>query len=282
MHRSARLAILVGPAVVALGAAVCLFGGDAPRGRDDGSSGMASRGALQGVVSRGKKTPGKGPASAARVNLAAPTPGLGGSLTAAATVVEAAPGTAASKTAHRKLTREEALKAIREDPAKLAEAIRKVRGGLRSPDPHVRLAAIREARDLHSLELLSDVELLASNEPSAPVRRVVAQILAQDDPQTCEPILRTLAKDGDVMVRLNASFGLARLGDEHEQVWLVQMCETSRTTAPELLPVLSKALEDPALRSPAVIARFQQVANNPQIPQATRDRAVQVLHAKQS
>jgi hypothetical protein len=83
------------------------------------------------------------------------------------------------------------------------------------------------------------------------------------------------------MVRVNASFGLARIGDEREQIWLVQMCEASRRTAPELLPVLSNALEDPALRSPAVIARFQQVANNPKVSQATRDRAIQVLKAKQ-
>lgn len=161
------------------------------------------------------------------------------------------------------------------DPKEVA----RVREGLRNPDPKVRLASVRAARDLKCRDLEADVALILEKERFVPVRRVAAQVLALGDTTGHTKQLRDLKQDPDVIVQLNASFGLARGGDELEQGLLLAFCEASRE-APQLLPLVARALEDPSLKSPAVIARFQMVADDPNQDQATRDKARDVLRAK--
>jgi len=172
------------------------------------------------------------------------------------------------------------LAAIKSDADKLAAEVRKIREDLRSPDPKVRLAALVEARALDDPELFQDVQIEAARETDVACKRVATQVLALGDPQSCADLLTTLRKDPDPVVQLNASFGLARAGNESEQAYLLLMCDASRSTAPKLLPIVANALEDPAIRSPVVIARFQQVVDDPSVPQATRDHAAQVIKTK--
>ncbi len=172
-----------------------------------------------------------------------------------------------------------AIKAALDAPDPVA--VRNAREGLRSRDPKVRLDALRAVRDLHSREAEEDVKLLLRKERFVPARRVAAQVLALGDVPAHETVLRDLKQDPDIIVQLNACFGLARGGDEVEQALLVSFCEASRE-APTLLPLVATALEDPALRSPAVIARFQMVADDPRIDPETRERARAVIRAKRS
>jgi hypothetical protein len=163
------------------------------------------------------------------------------------------------------------------DPGELS----RIRRGLASDDAKTRLESLRAARDLRSRDLEADVALLLRTETCVPVRRVATQILAQGDVTANESVLRSLKVDPDILVQLNASFGLARGGDEVEQLCLLAFCETARGVAPDLVPLVATALEDPALRSRAVIARFQQLADDPTVAPEARERAQQVLKAKQ-
>lgn len=156
-----------------------------------------------------------------------------------------------------------------------------IRAGLGSQDARTRAEALRAARDLRSPELVPDVVLLLQREGEVPVRRLATQVLAQADTVPLGDLLRSLKKDKDPIVQANAAYGLARGGDEREQAWLLCLCDAARRDAPALLPVVATALEDPSIRAPAVIARFQQLADDPAASPAARERARAVLRAKQ-
>jgi hypothetical protein len=86
-------------------------------------------------------------------------------------------------------------------------------------------------------------------------------------------------------VRLNATFGLARGGDHRAEARLLEACQAAHETTDRsgtrlVLQMLAAALEDPALTSAPVVARFQALAQNPAVTPATRERALQVLRGK--
>lgn len=204
----------------------------------------------------------------------------GGHVTPAATAAARAPGRAEGVPASQAPgeTREPAPFAQARS-ATPAPTLARIRGGLASADPDTRLASVREARDLQSRELEADVALLLAKERSPFVRRVATQVLALGDAAAHERDLRAVRQDPDVVVQINASFGLARAGDEVEQGLLVAFCEGSRVS-PQLLPIVAAALEDPALRSPAVLSRFQQIVDDPGVPEDVRAHAAAVLRSK--
>jgi hypothetical protein len=101
------------------------------------------------------------------------------------------------------------------DPA-IAErsaVVARVRVGLTSTDPQARLDAVSTAQRLRCPELEPDVAHMLESEPFVPARRVAVQVLAQGDSTRHEHQLRELKQDPDIIVQLNASFGLARGGD---------------------------------------------------------------------
>jgi hypothetical protein len=285
---SVRLALVAAPVTAVLGLVAFLL-------LPDASSRLASRGQVVGragadlaVAASSKErtaTAAKFAGRSARA-IDRSSPGPEGASRALAAGSEARrDGDGATGTAVAGATRSAAAKpdpGVTRAPASEAERLARIRAGLLSPDPKTRLAAIRAARDLHSPELQADVVNLLETEQSLPVKRVATQFLAQGDSLACAPLLRTLEQDPDPVVRVNAGFGLARAGDENEQARLLCMCETARKSGPAVLAVVANALEDPALRSPAVIARFQTVADNPNVPAATREHALAVVQAKQS
>lgn len=54
----------------------------------------------------------------------------------------------------------------------------------------------------------------------------------------------------------------------------------ARIASPRLVPVIAAALEDPAMKSPAVVARFQAIADDDRQDPALRAKAAKVLRAK--
>jgi len=226
-------------------------GSRAARGLEAGSSAARTASARDG------ETGGEKAASPSDARAAA----------AAASAAKGKDGVAASAAAAR-------------DPAAVAREAARIRKGLHDPDARARLAALRDARALGAAELAPDVAALLASERSTPVRRVATQILSQGDVTAYASQLRDLRKDADPVVRVNASFGLARAGDEQEQANLLRLYDDSRRVAPQLLPIVARALEDPALRAPAVMKRFEEIAGDPSLPQDLRDRATAVLKAK--
>lgn len=128
--------------------------------------------------------------------------------------------------------------------------------------------------------------LLLRTERSLPVRAAATHILAQGDAVGHRAALGELVRrDPDPFVHLNAIYGLARAGDEKAADWLLHACEVeqrrARAGAGRIpLHVLAAALEDPAVRSTAVIASFQALARCAAVSPATRERAAEVLRAK--
>jgi len=161
------------------------------------------------------------------------------------------------------------------------EEVVRVRTALKSPEPRERLRALRRARDLHEPSLEADVRVLLAQETSAPARRVGVQVLALGDVTANRATLETLAReDKDPIVNINASFGLARAGDERRQAWLLLLLETSKRASPNLAPILANALEAPELRAPIVVARFQAIANDTSRDPKIRERARAIVRAK--
>ncbi len=162
-----------------------------------------------------------------------------------------------------------------------ADEIARVRGALRSPDARARLAALRYARTLVSPDLDPDIRAMLQTEANVPVKRVGVQVLALGDSlEADKQTFDSLRKDPDAVVRVNAAFGMARSGDVQQQNWLLSVYDASRTVAPRLVPVLGAALEDPAIRSPQVVARFEQIANDPKRDPTIRARAARIVSSK--
>lgn len=168
--------------------------------------------------------------------------------------------------------------------ARIAAEVARIRADLRSQDPKVRIAALRTARDLGSPELASDVAALLGTETQPTARAVATQVLAQGDAVGHEPLFRDLrAKDPSPVVKFNATFGLARAGDEAAQAQLLAMADAARAdrkAPPGTAELIAASLDDPAIKGPAVVARLQSVADNPAAPAAARERARAVLKAK--
>jgi hypothetical protein len=162
-----------------------------------------------------------------------------------------------------------------------ADEIARVRGALRSPDARTRLAALRYARTLVSADLDPDIRAMLQTEASVPVKRVGVQVLALGDSlEANRQTFDALRKDPDAVVRVNAAFGMARAGDVQQQNWLLGVYDASRTVAPRLVPVLGAALEDPAIKSSLVVARFAQIANDPRRDPTIRARAARIVSSK--
>ncbi len=163
-----------------------------------------------------------------------------------------------------------------------AEQLGKLRASLASQDPGERLVAARyissrvDGKEL----LLPDLRALMQTETCVPVRRVATQLMAQADPTLSVDMLTRLREDPDAIVRINAAYGLARTGDEVQQAWLLQVFDAAKVGAPRLVPVVAAALEDPAMRSPAVVARFRAIAEDETKDPLQRAKAARVIKSK--
>lgn len=191
-------------------------------------------------------------------------------------------GVAIAATTAKDGTRPSASATARGDRRGPAPSLATIRAGLASLDPHVRLAALRAAREAHAPELEADAALVLAHDGSTPCRRVAAQILAQGDAAAHAEQLASAVRDPDPVVQLNATFGLARSGDEARQALLLVECEVARRRNPELVPYVATMLEDPALRSPAVLERFRVLSQSARAAPEARARALDVLRAKGS
>lgn len=162
-----------------------------------------------------------------------------------------------------------------------SEEISRIRTMLQSPEAKDRLAALRLARTLDAPEIAADVRALLGTEKNTPVKRVGVQVLALGDPSQNMDIFKSMRSDPDAVVRVNSAFGMARGGDDAQAAWLLKVYDASRVVAPRLVPVLGAALEDPTIKSPAIVARYQQIASNPKLSADLRARAAQVVQSKQ-
>lgn len=166
----------------------------------------------------------------------------------------------------------------------IAHEIARIRTDLRSSDSQVRLAALRGAREVPDAGIQADVAALLVREPDPVARAVATQVVALADGATHSPLLRDLrANDPDPAVKFNATFGLARRGDEGLQEEILRAYDVASRdpkAPPGTLAMLGATLEDPQIRGRAVVSRLQAVAANPTAPASIREHARAVLAAK--
>lgn len=228
-------------------------------------------------------SPGHGPVAAGRSSTAAgATPAAtrapGASRSDAATTSAGDPRAAASSARGRRPVGPRPAPGPKR--ALTGQQVSRLRTSLTSAAPEERLAAVRYLRAVETKELLPDLRALLQTETVTPVRRVASQLLAQADPRLSLAELTRLRDDPDAVVRINAAYGLARAGDASQQAWLLGVYDAARIASPRLVPVIAAALEDPAMKSPAVVARFQAIADDDRQDPALRAKAAKVLRAK--
>jgi hypothetical protein len=160
------------------------------------------------------------------------------------------------------------------------DELAKLREALSRPEAEFRLAALRLARNYDTSELEPDIRNLLTHETNIPVKRVAVQVLALGDVAANLPTLETMRQDKDSVVRVNSAVGLSRAGDDNQEAWLLSVFDSARQVAPHLVPVLSSTLEAPDMKSPVLIARYEQVANDPTRDPAVRARATAIVAAK--
>ena len=77
----------------------------------------------------------------------------------------------------------------------LTTRLRRIRVGMWSANPRVRLAALIDARVLNDPDLLADVAVALAHETSIPCRRVATKVLREGDPLLVAQLERVL-RDG--------------------------------------------------------------------------------------
>lgn len=161
-----------------------------------------------------------------------------------------------------------------------AFTIARLRQDLTSADASVRLRALREARGLRTGALDLDVRVLLAHESDVPVKRVAVQLLAQGDIHGSEAVFRTLRRDADPIVQVNAAFGLARAGDRREEAWLLEEYRDHAKRASAYAPALERTLANGDLRSPGVVGHFASIVPDPSQTPERRQLAKDALLRK--
>ena len=152
--------------------------------------------------------------------------------------------------------------------------------GLASEEPERRRAALRNARALLDPALEPEIEKLLATTEDVVEKELGTQVLALGVSSEHKETFERLFQDDDAVVRINAAFGLARAGDVSRQEWLLSVYDVSREESPLLLPLLGEMLERPELRAPALVARYEQVANDGLQDREVRERAAEVARRK--